>query len=330
MRGVEPARRGAIAGALRHAGAVAVRDRGSSALLSELGVEHRLLPDAVHALGAIEPAAAEGADETAILQISRARLRMLGHARMAAAPAGSPQLAGRPIRLLLAGTATGHDSADDYERVVRAARRVARGIDIAVLEERRPLALAGHIARVTDALRASGVQVFLHSLRDGSEYLLPATTVLDLGEDPMTARPLLRARVHSSLATVAVAGFLARPLGAPQRHPGRPELGRRRPRDRLGGRRAGRPAAPDPRAPRARPADRRPGTRARHPRPVEDGQGRAQARGSSSNSLIRRRSARFARRIARSISPAPTFAKPEGSPRLRSAIRVPTPASSNV
>ena len=47
----------------------------------------------------------------------------------------------------------------------------------------------------------------------------------------------------------------------------------------------------------------------------------------SSSAFRRRRSARFARRIARSISGAPTFAKPAGSPRLRSVMRVPAPAS---
>ena len=103
----------------------------------------------------LEPAARDPRAETAIVQISRARLRMLGHGRVAAALAHSPQLARRPVRLLLAGTATGHDSAEDYERVVRAARRSDRGIDIAVLEERRPLELAGHIRRARVAIGTS-------------------------------------------------------------------------------------------------------------------------------------------------------------------------------
>lgn len=155
VRGIEPARREAIAGALRAAAAVGVRDHGSSALLRDLGVEHRLLPDAVHALGVLEPHARGAGGEAAIVQVSRSRLRMFGHARLGRALAASPLLAGRPIRLLLAGTATGHDSADDYERVVRAARRAARGLDIAILEERRPLELAGHIARARVAIGTS-------------------------------------------------------------------------------------------------------------------------------------------------------------------------------
>jgi len=153
VRGIEPARREPIVAALRAAGAVTVRDRGSSAFLADLGVEHRLLPDAVHALGVLEPVVEPG--DTAIVQVSRSRLRMLGHARLGATLAASPQLAGRPIRLLLAGTATGHDSADDYDRVVRAARRRSRGIDIAILDERRPLELARHIQRASVAIGTS-------------------------------------------------------------------------------------------------------------------------------------------------------------------------------
>ncbi len=155
VRGIDPARREAIVAALRRADSVAVRDRGSSALLGDLGIEHRLLPDAVHALGVLEPVARDPAAKTAIVQVSRARLRMLGHARLATALARSPQLAGRPIRLLMAGTATGHDSVRDYERVVRAARRAARGVDIEILSERRPLALVGHIASARLAIGTS-------------------------------------------------------------------------------------------------------------------------------------------------------------------------------
>ena len=78
------------------------------------------MPDAVHALGVLRPGR-EPVGEDAVVQISSARLRMLGHSRVGAALAASETLAGPPVRLLLAGTATGHDSADDYERVVRAA-----------------------------------------------------------------------------------------------------------------------------------------------------------------------------------------------------------------
>jgi len=145
-RGAEPVRRAAIVTALREAGAIAVRDPGSQRLLRELGIEHRLVPDAVHALGVLDPFE-RGPADTAIVQVSSARLRMLGHERVGAALARSPALRGRPIRLLLAGTARGHDAHGDAEAVARAARRSARGVDVAVLDERRPLALVDQIRR---------------------------------------------------------------------------------------------------------------------------------------------------------------------------------------
>ena len=76
---------------LRRAGAIAVRDRGSSRLLTELGIEHALVPDAVHALGVLRPGR-EPVGEDAVVQISSARLRMLGHSRVGAALAASETL----------------------------------------------------------------------------------------------------------------------------------------------------------------------------------------------------------------------------------------------
>jgi Polysaccharide pyruvyl transferase len=143
VRSVPPRRREALVGALRGATSIAVRDDSSSALLTELGIAHRLLPDAVHAISRQYPAEHDAGADTAIVQISSARLRMLGHARVGAAIARSPQLRGRPVRLLLAGTATGHDTVEDYEKVARA----ARGVDIAIVPDRRPLALVEHLRR---------------------------------------------------------------------------------------------------------------------------------------------------------------------------------------
>jgi poly(ribitol-phosphate) beta-N-acetylglucosaminyltransferase len=60
----------------------------------------------------------------------------------------------------------------------------------------------------TGPLRDSTVQVFLHSLHDRSEYLLPSTTVLDLGDDAAVARPVLRTRVHTTLDSAAAGGPL--------------------------------------------------------------------------------------------------------------------------
>ena len=172
VRGLEPARRAPIVEALRRATAIAVRDAGSSRFLTDLGIEHRLVPDAVHALGLRFPGERDTAPEEAIVQISRSRLQLFGHARVGEVLARSPQLAGRPIRLMLAGTATGHDDARDYERVMRAARLQARGLDIAILAERRPLDLAARIRRARVVVGTS-----LHARIVAAAYGVPRVSL---------------------------------------------------------------------------------------------------------------------------------------------------------
>jgi len=98
---------------------------------------------------------------------------------------------GDELALRLTASLGGPEFARDGERVA--------WVPPAELRE----ALAGADLDATEALRSSSVQVYLHSLRDGSEYLLPATTALDLGADPGVARPVLRTRVRTSFATAA-------------------------------------------------------------------------------------------------------------------------------
>ena len=61
-------------------------------------------------------------------------------------------------------------------------------------------ALAGVDLDVTQALRDSHVQVFLRSLRDGSDYLLPCDTELSLAGPGAAVRPRLEARVDIQAA----------------------------------------------------------------------------------------------------------------------------------
>ena len=168
VRGIEPVRREAIVAALRGATSITVRDRGSSRFLTELEIEHRLAPDAVHALGVLDPRGRADAGDVAIVQISKSRLRLLGHAAVGAAIARSPQLARRPVRLMLAGTATGHDAIDDYELV----RRAARGVEIEILDERRPLELADHIRRARVVIATS-----LHARVVAAAYGVPRVSL---------------------------------------------------------------------------------------------------------------------------------------------------------
>ena len=137
-----------VVSVLRGQTSIAVRDRASSDFLARRGIAHRLVPDAVHALSVLDPWSRGAGSGAAIVQASRAVLHRLGHAAVAARLAASPQLRGLPLRLLLAGTATGHD----VRRRLRAARpatsrRAAPRADVAILETRRPLELVDHIRR---------------------------------------------------------------------------------------------------------------------------------------------------------------------------------------
>ena len=135
----------ALLSVLRGHTVVRVRDRRSSALLASAGVEHVVAPDAVHAASVVWPAPPEEEREGAVVQISATLLRSLGHGAVADALAGSAALRGLPLRILLAGTATGHDSAAEWEPVVARLRR--RGVDVELLGARRPLDLVAAIRR---------------------------------------------------------------------------------------------------------------------------------------------------------------------------------------
>ncbi len=52
----------------------------------------------------------------------------------------------------------------------------------------------------TEPLRSSGIQVYLHSLRDGTEYVLPGDTEIELGDD---VRPELTTAVEVAASTAA-------------------------------------------------------------------------------------------------------------------------------
>lgn len=147
IRTVEPGRRAELVTLLRGEDFISVRDQASSDLLSDLGIEHRLVPDAVHAISKLRPATRDTDADTVIIQASSAHLGKYGHVELADAIVASPQLAGRRLRFLLAGSAAGHDSVTDYEEVIKHLRRAAPGTDVAVLLERKPYELADHIRR---------------------------------------------------------------------------------------------------------------------------------------------------------------------------------------
>ena len=172
LRHADPEHRRHVVSVLRGQTFVAVRDRASSDFLARRGIAHRLVPDAVHALGVLAPAERDRDSDVAIVQASRSALHRLGHATVAARLAASPQLRGLKLRLLPAGTAPGHDSVADYEALARQLRRAAPRADVAILETRRPLELVDHIRRARVVIGTS-----LHVRIVASAYGVPRVTL---------------------------------------------------------------------------------------------------------------------------------------------------------
>jgi polysaccharide pyruvyl transferase len=172
IRRIDPQRRELLVALLRGQTFISVRDRPSSRFLAGLGIEHSLVPDAVHAIGVLRPRPRDPDSDVAILQASTAILGRLGLETVAAGIAGSRSLKGLRLRLLPAGTATGHDSIADYEALIDHVKRSAPGTDIEILEARRPLELVDHISRARVVVGTS-----LHVRIIACAYGLPRVTL---------------------------------------------------------------------------------------------------------------------------------------------------------
>jgi hypothetical protein len=173
IRDVERPRRDALISILRGQSLIAVRDRISSSYLDELGIEHRLVPDAVHALGVLRPGDRDPDSDVAIFQASRRILRKLGHERVAARLAHARHFQGLKLRLLMAGTARGHDTIDDYERLADLVKRESPGADIEILRERRPYDIVDQIQHARVVIGTS-----LHVRIIASAYGVPRVTLV--------------------------------------------------------------------------------------------------------------------------------------------------------
>jgi hypothetical protein len=147
IRWLPAARRDRLTALLRTRSSITVRDGASSRFLANAGIVHELAPDAVHAVNRLWPGERDPRSDVAVVQVSRGILGELGLERLAAALAASPALRALRIRLLLAGTANGHDTVEDLERLAAAVRRATPGRDIALLEARRPRELVEEIRR---------------------------------------------------------------------------------------------------------------------------------------------------------------------------------------
>lgn len=177
-----PARRDEHVALLRGTTFVSVRDKESSALLDELGIEHRLAPDAVHTLSTVRPSEPRRDSDIAIFQVSRRILGDLGVDQVAATLARCSNLRGLRIRVLMTGTYIGADSPEDNARLIEHARRVDPGLDIELIEDRKPFDLVDHIrgARIV-------IGTALHLRIPAASYKIPRVTFTPTRTDALLA-----------------------------------------------------------------------------------------------------------------------------------------------
>lgn len=133
--GVQPTwRRIQLYGVLREAAFISVRDQKSSDVLRREGIEHVLSPDFAHVLAEVGPPAEP--TNIVTVQISDDLITEFGVHAWADALAASEELRQHPLRLLLAGTAHGHDSEDAAEQIVALLHDVDRDWSITVSTSR--------------------------------------------------------------------------------------------------------------------------------------------------------------------------------------------------
>ena len=142
-RGIEPLRREAVFAALRGATAIAVRDLGSSRLLSDLGIDHRLAPDAVHALGVLDPPSA-----IRMPTWRSCRSRAPGCAGSGTRASGPPSPPARSSRGGPSASCSPGPPPAMTPSTTTSGRAAPRAASTStILDERRPLELVDHIRR---------------------------------------------------------------------------------------------------------------------------------------------------------------------------------------
>lgn len=206
IAGLRPHVREELVEVLRTTDVVSVRDPQSAEVLTRFGIEHRLVPDVVHALGALEPAEPDPTSETVVVQVSTVLLNRIGRRRLARILVGSESLAGLRIQLVLAGTAAHHDSFEDMERVAEEIRRLDPGREVEIRTERRPLDIVDTVRRARVVISSS-----LHLRIIAAAYGLPRLTLKRVKPTNYAAHwdPLMPYHVPSGELDDAVAAALA-------------------------------------------------------------------------------------------------------------------------
>ncbi len=129
-------RRPSLEAALREASFIGVRDRASSAALDDLGIAHRLAPDAAHVVARVRPVDRQS-DGPLLVHLSRQAFEKVTPEEWAESLHEAFRSVPGEIRLFLAGLAPAHDSLSRAKDLRdRLARLVGTGRAVTVSETR--------------------------------------------------------------------------------------------------------------------------------------------------------------------------------------------------
>lgn len=169
---LKPAERERVIGKIAAADMITVRDRASSALLTERGVEHVLGPDMVHSIGILVPADDVATEPYFCFHAADSYVRSAGADSIAAQLVAIAQRTGFGIHLFIAGLASGHDSLAGYEDIRDACLARSPKVDVTISESRDPLDLAQSIRRSQGWIGTS-----LHGRIIAASYGLPRVSL---------------------------------------------------------------------------------------------------------------------------------------------------------
>lgn len=125
---------------------ISVRDKNSSEILTLLGIEHRLAPDAVHTISKFIPKEKNApGNDIAILQTNGAILLRYGIPAVADALIKSTKLRDFRIRILLTANFRSAASMDLSKEFIKHVKMQVPSIEIALVEDRDPATLVEHI-----------------------------------------------------------------------------------------------------------------------------------------------------------------------------------------
>lgn len=129
---------------LQQARRVVVRDTDSVKTCKSQGVSAVLSPDVVHSLSKFYQPKKTSIREGILFQANEALIGQYGEVKIARILKQLHQESGQQISLVAAGTAYGHDSLAQYQKIVDLLAK--EGVDVEIVDTRKPLEIVDHIA----------------------------------------------------------------------------------------------------------------------------------------------------------------------------------------